>query len=573
MSKKPNLALPLLLLSCTTIAIGGIIYGLLWKEAERLRRAALASANQQAATIVENIGLTVSEIKTAMMQALIQFQGPEFEPQLDTWQQEDPFVNFSFIWRREDPYTVSTFPESENDRDSLESLLRDEDQTWLWQLAPKAERELTFADNSYEEAEARDEGALASNYAANDSVRKTIRSQSQLSTRLAQAPSRSREEWVTSSTKWIHRKTENSSYWIGFSSWNNGAVFTGATLDLTQLGDILQQSFPAAFVSTINYLEIRDANNRPVTSTGTTSSSYDRSNLGLQKSAFTIPIGADLPGWTLYMRTNIDGSLSGALLSPAGIATAVVLLILFAAGLWLAYQSRTSQIDATRKVSFVANVSHELKTPLTTIRMFSELMQSGRVSSEEKRINYLATITKESQRLTRLVNNVLDFNRIDRGQRTIEATQQELNSVLEEYLEIRRSDLEQAGMSLKSALPDQPIQAIFDRDALCQILGNLIDNAIKYARSGGLLRIHVSETASHASIAIADNGLGLPPALRKKRFKAFVRGDDSLTTEASGFGLGLSISQTLAETMGGQLRYRHPRSRDESPRFIITLKK
>lgn len=566
MPKKPNLILPLLLLAFTSVAIGSIIYGLLWKEAERLNRTALVATNEQAETIVENIGLTVGEIKTALMQALIQFEGPDFASQLKTWQQNDAFVDFAFIWRRDFPNTIETFPAST----PRQKMLHKNDDSWLWELPPVAEKELSFAELAYERDEA---AATFSNYAANDSLRKSIRSQSQRTTRMAQMPAKAREEWISNSTIWTYRKFEGIGYWIGYSRWNNGDAITGTVLNLSFISDILKKSFPSELVSNIKYMEIRNANGTSVASTGPAASSFSRSDLLSQKSSITLPIGPDLPGWTLYLSTDIDGSLSSTLLSSVGIGTGFVLVVLLSAGLWLAYQSRSSQIDAARKVTFVANVSHELKTPLTTIRMFSELMQSGRVSTEEKRNNYLTTITKESQRLTRLVNNVLDFSRIDRGQRSIDAKQQELTPVLEEYLAIRRSDLEQVGMQFEVELGPKLISAHFDRDALCQILGNLIDNAIKYARDGSFLGIQVSETDHAVQITISDGGPGLPATLRKKRFQAFERGDDSLTTEKSGFGLGLSIAQTLAEAMGAQLRYRHPRAKSELPSFILTLKK
>lgn len=575
MRHKPKLALPLLLLASTTLAIGSIVYGLLWKETERLRQSSLATAVEQAGTINENIGLTITEIKTALMQALLDFDGPNFDPQLEAWQSQDPLVAFAFVWRSEEPTTATTFPSQSDLARDMISILKPpnskrDQSAWLWDQTPELEA-------AKDETSERDSAKPSlfdskSNYAQSTSIRQEIRSQSQEANRLAKSFSPKRApRWASDSTEWIHQEKDGSTYWIGLSRWNDGEAITGAAIKLDALGSILEKSFPAQFASNITQFEIRNAQGKPMAAAAPLNSyvpSYESRLSGFSR---TFDIGPELPGWTLAMRTNLTGSVASILTSSAGISTTLVLLALFATGLWLVWQSRASQIDAAQKVTFVSNVSHELKTPLTTIRMYSELLQSGRVSLEEKRSTYLQTISSEAQRLTRLVNNVLDFSRLERGKAKLACQTQPLAPIVEDYLEMRNDDLRRAAFDLDLKIDKPDLQAHFDPDALRQILGNLIDNSLKYAKDGHWLRIQILTAKNRPIIELSDRGPGLPSKLRSAHFKAFQRGDDSLVAESSGFGLGLSISQTLAEEMGATLSYLHPQRENDTPTFRLTL--
>ncbi|MDQ8185993.1 HAMP domain-containing sensor histidine kinase [Pelagicoccus sp. SDUM812002] len=569
MPKKPRIALPLLLLASTTLAIGAIVYGLLWSEAKRFREANLLAANNQATTVVENIGLTVAEVKTAVMESLLAFEGPNFAPQLSTWQQRDPLVSFAFSWETSSPDEVELFPPNENLAPDFKALIRPQKKGWIWEApepSPAAKESLAFADES---------DALAGepsfyNYASNTTLRQEIRSQSQRTTQVAKSSFRkSKQAWVSDSTRWIHDLKEGESYWIGISSWNGGQVITGAVVRLGDLSSILQKSFPTELAANIESFIIRDPSGKSVAATNSRQSSYLRSERLPSGSAETFSLGSELPGWTLHLYTQLDGSLGSMITSAAGLGTTAVLLTLFGTGIWLVWQTRSSQIEAARKVSFVSNVSHELKTPLTTIRMYSELLQTGRVQDSEKRNKYLDTISGECQRLTRLVNNVLDFSRLDQSRVKLSLEEQELDPVLRSYLELRLRDLARHNFELETDLQLGNMKLHFDRDALCQIFGNLIDNSLKYARQGAWIRIRSRQVDNRALIEFSDKGAGLPAHLRKKNFQAFTRGDDSLTAETSGFGLGLSIAQSLADEMGAKLSYLHPQSPDLYPTFCL----
>lgn len=571
MPKKPRLALPLLLLAGTTLAIGAIVYGLLWREAERLRQANLIAAHNQAATVAENIGLTIGEIKTAVIEALLAFEGPDFAPQLASWQSQDPLVAFAFSWSSQNPDTLNLFPQNPKHAARLTPLIRPTSQQWIWN-ATRSTIASKLSPQGNADSLAQNEVAPESyNFADNSSLRQSIRSKSQLSTQVAKSAYRKRKTWSSDSTQWIHEIHEGESYWIGIARWNRETAITGAAVKLSDIAHLLQKSFPSQLVDKIAGFAIQNENGKTIAQTRDPRSPYLRSGWTARSSPERYPLDPELPGWTLLMHTRLQGSMTSALTSAAGISTAIALLTLFSTGLWLVWQSRASQLDAAKKVSFVSNVSHELKTPLTTIRMYSELLQSGRVQQNEKRTKYLDTISGESQRLTRLVNNVLDFSRIEQGKTKLSPAPQNLDAVLQQYLELRQSEITAHAFTLKTDLQTHDATATFDRDALCQIIGNLIDNSLKYAANGKHIRIQTSATPKHVTLHFSDHGPGLPSHLRKKKFQAFTRGDDSLTAETSGFGLGLNIAQTLAAEMNAQLSYQHPRAKTERPTFTLLL--
>jgi two-component system, OmpR family, phosphate regulon sensor histidine kinase PhoR len=233
-------------------------------------------------------------------------------------------------------------------------------------------------------------------------------------------------------------------------------------------------------------------------------------------------------------------------------------------------QARRSELEAVQKTSFVANVSHEFKTPLTTIRLYSELLEQGRVRDPDQGNQYLRTIGRETERLTRLVNNALDFSRLEQGQKKFKLEKIELVTELSRLLETHAPRVAEAGLTLKRDLPDSEIHLTTDRDALEQIVLNLVDNAVKYASAGEEVLVSAAaESQGGARIRVADRGPGVPADQRERIFDKFHRVDDALTAEKSGAGLGLSIARQLARGMGGDITY-NPRE-GGGAEFVLTL--
>ncbi len=277
--------------------------------------------------------------------------------------------------------------------------------------------------------------------------------------------------------------------------------------------------------------------------------------------AAKVPVAAALlPGWavTAYLLPQAEDSAGADLFSVSLLLVAIFVVAILAGGSLLLRQARRSEEEAAQKTSFVANVSHEFKTPLTTIRLYSELLEQGRVRDSAQGSEYLRTIGRETQRLARLVNNALDFSRLEQGQKKFAREPLDLVAEVAALLDTHAPRVTEAGLALKRELPVGPVPVTTDRDALGQIVLNLIDNACKYATEGGELLVSVAPRAGQgggAEVRVADRGPGVPAAHRERIFEKFHRVDDALTAEKTGAGLGLSIARQLARGLGGELRY------------------
>jgi two-component system phosphate regulon sensor histidine kinase PhoR len=273
-----------------------------------------------------------------------------------------------------------------------------------------------------------------------------------------------------------------------------------------------------------------------------------------------VPLAAAmLPGWDVvaFLAPAPGERVGGAEFFWIGL----LLVGLFAAaivagGSLLLWQARQSEAEAAQKTSFVANVSHEFKTPLTTIRLYSEMLEQGRVRDASQGGDYLRTIGREAQRLARLVNNALDFSRLEQGRKKYAREPLDLGVELRRLLDTHEPRLADAGLVLHRAIPDSPLPATTDRDALEQIVLNLLDNAGKYAVAGGEITVTAAaRPAGGTAVRVADRGPGVPAEHRAQIFEKFHRVDETLTAEKGGLGLGLSIARQLARGLGGELRY------------------
>ena len=240
----------------------------------------------------------------------------------------------------------------------------------------------------------------------------------------------------------------------------------------------------------------------------------------------------------------------GAPLAAAAIVVLLLLSLSAAGALILVLDARRERRESEKKTSFVSNVSHELKTPLTSIRLCAEMLSEGRAKDDAAKERYLGVIAKESERLARLVDNVLDFGRLEQNRRKYDMADVDLREVVRDAAESQRSRVEAAGMELSVEVAPEPVVRRIDRDAVSQIVVNLVDNAVKYAADGKRLDVRVD---SNGAAIVADRGPGVPRRDRERVFERFYRCDSSLAAKSSGSGLGLSIARRLAEGMGGSL--------------------
>ena len=228
--------------------------------------------------------------------------------------------------------------------------------------------------------------------------------------------------------------------------------------------------------------------------------------------------------------------------------------------------------EAAQRVSFVNQVSHELKTPLTNIRMYAELLdqdvRAGRAGDEDNRLTrYLDVIVFESQRLSRLIGNVLSFSRSRRDALDLHPQPGVVDEVVRRVLDQFQPALEAKNVEVDFS-PGGSETASFDADALEQILGNLIGNVEKYAASGGILQVASHQKDGRVEITVQDRGPGLSGAEGRRIFEPFYRVHNRLTEGVSGTGIGLAISRKLARLHGGDLELLPS---DEGASFRLTI--
>jgi len=234
-------------------------------------------------------------------------------------------------------------------------------------------------------------------------------------------------------------------------------------------------------------------------------------------------------------------------------AIAALLLISGSLGLFALYRMVAVRVRfAERRNNFVAAVSHELKTPLTAIRMYAEMLRDGMVQEEAKRREYYGTITAESERLTRLINNVLEFSRLEQGTRDVNLVVGSLGPVVIEAAELLRPHAREVGFEIDVLVEEGLPPVRFDRDAVLQVVFNLVDNALKYSRHAANRRITIrcGRVGGAVALTVSDRGPGVAPHHLSKIFEAFYRGEDELTRTAKGTGIGLALVRGLAESMG-----------------------
>ena len=286
-------------------------------------------------------------------------------------------------------------------------------------------------------------------------------------------------------------------------------------------------------------------------------------------------VGSVLPHWRVGVYLNHPEALSRNAQALTLTLTLIVIVMITAivlGSVLIVTDIRQHLALARQKTDFVSNVSHELKTPLTSIRMFSKLLSEGKVADEAQRKHFLQIIGSETARLTRLINNVLDFARMERGEKAYEFTRCDLKQIVQETVESYRPQLEGKGFAVHLMLPSSAVPVGGDNDALAQVLVNLLSNAEKYAVAGHEIQVELQlprEQAGSIQLRVLDRGPGVPRGCEQKIFEQFYRANDSLSSGIQGSGLGLTLARQIARAHGGDLRY-EPRAGGGSC-FVLEL--
>jgi signal transduction histidine kinase len=233
----------------------------------------------------------------------------------------------------------------------------------------------------------------------------------------------------------------------------------------------------------------------------------------------------------------------------------VVLAVIILMGLFAIYQSaRQVMALSERRSRFVSSVTHELKTPLTNIRMYIEMLEQGIARDPEREQEYLRILGSESSRLSRLINNVLEFSKFEKKQTRLNLQAGTLEEVVQEVKEVMQEKLRQEGFSLKAEM-EELTPFLYDREAMILILINVIDNSMKFGKS--LSRREITIRAwpepDRVKISVSDTGPGIPRHDLTKIFDDFYRVDSDLTRTTGGTGIGLALVKKLVNLMGGSV--------------------
>ena len=223
-------------------------------------------------------------------------------------------------------------------------------------------------------------------------------------------------------------------------------------------------------------------------------------------------------------------------------------------GIFLTIRAVIHESEVSRmKSEFVSNVSHELKTPLALIRMFGETLDTGIVTDENKKREFYSIIRKESERLTQLINNVLDFSRMDAGSKDYKFEKADLVNVVRSSLEAYKFHIRDNGFEIESELPDELLMHKIDKDAISQALLNLLSNAVKYSEEKKYIRVGICKDSTSALISVKDHGIGISKEELKKIFDKFYRVTSAKAKKTRGSGLGLTLSKHIIEAHGGTI--------------------
>jgi signal transduction histidine kinase len=230
------------------------------------------------------------------------------------------------------------------------------------------------------------------------------------------------------------------------------------------------------------------------------------------------------------------------------------LCVLMVGGIWLTYRNVSREMNLARlKSDFVANVSHELRTPLALIRLYAETLELGRLTAKEKYQEYFRIIREESERLTALINNILDFSRIEAGRKEYEFKETNLADLVRSTLDSYRFQIEQNGFAFEENISSDIPPVIVDREAIARSLLNLVNNALKYSNDQKYIGVSLYRANSRVNLEVRDHGIGIAANEQEKIFEKFYRCGDPLVHNIKGSGLGLSLVRHIARAHGGEV--------------------
>ena len=547
-----------LLLIIPTMIIGIIGFSQIHREKDRFILEARLSASNRAQTIADSLQFTLEAIENRLMDSLNRIPDEDLITTLIEWEDTNPLARNVFVWKEKEGFL---YPETERWLSSEKkkflaryNTLFSKGVPWKEGLESKSERD----DSPYPDS--------SSGYM--EQTTKKLKSGKQSLMDLAKGKKESESSLPNSVIKgmsgWIPWFAENKLHLLGWVKKKGGLIY-GVELEVMTVLSRLMTDFPSAMPTGVVYALIDGNQGILHLWGGKVFSKKDKPEVSLSLAPF-------LPHWDIevyFVNKTLLSQSSRNFMIFSGLLLTILLVAMLGGGILLAWQAHQNMIDAQQKTSFVSNVSHELKTPLTSIRMYAELLFEKRIKDAAKQKKYLQVIVEESQRLTRLVNNVLDFSRLEQKEKKYSPQKIEMRSFIEKFEESHLLHIQKAGLGLNKDIPADNIFVYMDKDVMEQALLNLIDNAIKYASEGGDIILSLKAGDKFAELRVMDRGKGINVFHRERIFTKFYRIDNSLTAPQPGSGLGLSIARRLLRDLNGDIFYEQREGGGSS--FVILI--
>ncbi|HZR57079.1 MAG TPA: HAMP domain-containing sensor histidine kinase [Terriglobales bacterium] len=360
--------------------------------------------------------------------------------------------------------------------------------------------------------------------------------------------------WVARDDKHVYQSIAH--FLVTDPKTGDGAI-AGMVFDAEYLRD---QFFPDALDSVMshNSSEPQGVRNRPVLMIHAKSDSHPLvASAGWDGGEPEVERNMEgaFPGLTLAMKMRgTTLAAMGAHFAHTSFLILGGLSLLLAGGIFLTYHNVSKEMALARlKSDFVSNVSHELRTPLALIRLYAETLELGRLNSQDKCHEYYQIIRKESERLTALINNILDFSRIEAGRKEYDFRETDLSELVRNTLESYRYQIEQHGFSFEEKINPVPALRV-DREAMARSLVNLVNNALKYSQDRKYIGVNLYREDGSIKLEVIDHGIGIPEEEQNKIFEKFYRVGDPLVHNTKGSGLGLSLVRHIVQAHRGIVR-------------------
>jgi signal transduction histidine kinase len=265
---------------------------------------------------------------------------------------------------------------------------------------------------------------------------------------------------------------------------------------------------------------------------------------------------SNLPSWTLTLFPAETG-LFASLFRPGKslfFYIFIAIVVILACGLFFTLQTINNELNLSRMKSyFMSTVSHEFKSPLTSIRQMAEMLVRNRVPSIDRKQKYYSTILQQSERLSHLIDNILDFTKMEEGHKVFHFEKADIVPVVRDIVDLFRELKVSQGFQINLEVPETLPLIVFDRESVEQVIYNLIDNACKYSHESKTIDVQLFSTLSNIIISVGDYGVGIRKEDQEKIFSRFYRAGEELTQNVKGSGIGLAIVKQIIEAHHGEI--------------------